>query len=394
MLAIPVRSFLPSFVSSFLPFIDQPILPSFIVQPLSFPPIFLPSASVDAMIKGADVVIAAAGPFLQCGLPIVDACVRHGCHYVDICGEVPFVKTLVEVHHDRCKVDGTKIVPMCGFDSIPSDLAAFSLARHIAQNTSGGAVGRIFNHVNMKGSFSGGTIATTISLENAPLSTKKMMLNPYALGGVVSAKRESDIRKPQPSESLAQCWVAPFVMANVNTRIVRRTSMLLEQAGDPLYGPQFSYQEASLFPDEIAALLHHEQTPLAGQRQGLVEAGKLPRAGDGPSDLERANSWFRMTLVGESADKSYRSVATIAGGDPGYSETAKMVCEAALCLLDDLKTKERQANSGGVLTPVVAFQDSPLMETLVAKGLDFEVRDFEGFNIQAAFAPPAGVANA
>jgi short subunit dehydrogenase-like uncharacterized protein len=185
-------------------------------------------------------------------------------------------------------------------------------------------------------------------------------------------------------------------MANVNTRIVRRTSMLLEegaQGGDALYGPQFSYQEASVFPDEVAAILHHEQTPLAGQRQGLVDTGKLPRAGEGPSDAERAQSWFRMTLVGESADKRHRAVATIAGGDPGYGETAKMVCEAALCLLDEAKLKRRKENGGGVLTPAVAFKDTPLLGRLVAAGLQFEVCGFGDFDVGKTFAPPVVRAN-
>lgn len=55
----------------------------------------------------------------------MDACARLGTDYVDINGETPWVRSLIDKYHETCATNGTKIVPMCGFDSIPSDLGTF-----------------------------------------------------------------------------------------------------------------------------------------------------------------------------------------------------------------------------------------------------------------------------
>lgn len=82
--------------------------------------------SVDNAVRKTHVVISAMGPFQLYGTPVVDACVRLNAHYCDITGETPWVKSIIEKYDAEADKNGVLIVPMCGFESIPSDMAAFA----------------------------------------------------------------------------------------------------------------------------------------------------------------------------------------------------------------------------------------------------------------------------
>jgi short subunit dehydrogenase-like uncharacterized protein len=85
--------------------------------------------------------------------------------------------------------------------------------------------------------------------------------------------------------------------------------------------------------------------------------------GQGPSPDERAKSWFTVRFRGEGGGR--RLVTEVSGGDPGYSETSKMLAEAALCLAND-DLPER----AGQLTPAVAMGQA-LIDRLLAAGIRF-----------------------
>jgi short subunit dehydrogenase-like uncharacterized protein len=78
-------------------------------------------------------VASTAGPFSLYGTKLVDACVNNRTHYCDITGETPWIRGLIERHHARAAADGTRIIPCCGFDSIPSDYGAWLTSRHIRE---------------------------------------------------------------------------------------------------------------------------------------------------------------------------------------------------------------------------------------------------------------------
>lgn len=79
---------------------------------------------MDSITSQTRVVISTAGPFALIGTPVVEAAVRGGAHYVDITGETPWVKEMIAAHHEAAAAKGLRIVPCCGFDSIPFDLGA------------------------------------------------------------------------------------------------------------------------------------------------------------------------------------------------------------------------------------------------------------------------------
>ena len=76
--------------------------------------------SLDRFLDGVDVLITCVGPFAQHGMPVVEAAARTGTPYVDSTGEFAFMGEVFARFRDAA----TPIVPACGFDYIPGDLAA------------------------------------------------------------------------------------------------------------------------------------------------------------------------------------------------------------------------------------------------------------------------------
>jgi short subunit dehydrogenase-like uncharacterized protein len=105
---------------------------------------------------------------------------------------------------------------------------------------------------------------------------------------------------------------------------------------------------------------------------GLAQVGPVRRwmsnrvpPGTGPSEEKRAASWFKVRFFGEGG--GVKVVTEVAGGDPGYGETAKMISESALCLaFDDLpKTSGQQTTASAM--------GSALRARLEARGITFTV---------------------
>ena len=91
---------------------------------------------------------------------------------------------------------------------------------------------------------------------------------------------------------------------------------------------------------------------------------KVPQ-GSGPDESRRERAWFTVDLVAEAGGDTLHT--RVSGGDPGYTETAKMLSEAALALaFDDLP------ETAGQVTTAVAMGDA-LLTRLQKAGLRFEV---------------------
>jgi short subunit dehydrogenase-like uncharacterized protein len=177
-----------------------------------------------------------------------------------------------------------------------------------------------------------------------------------------------------------QRWTAPFVMAAINTRIVHRTNQLLGYA----YGTEFRYGESMSMGQGMKGRLaaHGFSGGYAlftglmavGPLRNLLAATLLPKPGEGPSQEVRDAGYFRMKLVGKGRDGAgnpFSLTGEIRGvGDPGYNETAKMLSQSALCLLQDREIAQR----GGILTPAAAL-GHPLLHRLRQEKMTFEIGD-------------------
>ncbi|MEZ0230850.1 MAG: trans-acting enoyl reductase family protein, partial [Planctomycetota bacterium] len=288
--------------------------------------------AIAAMVRRARVVVSTAGPFARWSDPVVAACVEARTHYCDITGETPWVRRLVDRHHARAAVDGTRIVPCCGFDSIPSDIGTWlvvsSLRRELGQGTR-----RVrASFVVGGGGLNGGTAASALSL--AETGDTRALDDPLLL---VPAERRAAIearpwsRWPRRSETKGK-WLAPFVMAPVNTQIVLRSAALYAERGEP-YGPLFSYDEAlevkgRLAATGIAAALVGTDKIL-GTRPGRALLRRLvPAPGEGPSEEAMARGFFRTRLEGEATDGRRWSAELSYPGDAGNRSTVLMLIES------------------------------------------------------------------
>jgi short subunit dehydrogenase-like uncharacterized protein len=328
--------------------------------------------SVDAVVSRARVVLSTAGPFALYGTPVVDACVRFRTHYVDITGETPWVADLIARHQARAAEASVRIIPFCGFDSVPSDLGTLQLVRFLrAQGTGCGEVKAAFR---MRGGVNGGTLATAVQLFES--GDARRAQHPFLLDASAHPPEEvaaqRDATRARWDGDFGR-WLAPYLMAGINTRVVRRSASLAAETGEA-YGPRFAYQEflalrsgvnASLLTAGVALFQAALGSPLRPLLKRL-----LPAPGSGPSEQSISSGWFRCDFVatGEDGRKAYGLVRDT--GDPGNAVTVKCVCESALALAMDGPRLPGGAGRGGILTPATGLGDV-LVERLRARGMVF-----------------------
>lgn len=317
-------------------------------------------AAVDEMVSQTQVILNTAGPFARYATSIVDACVRLKTHYVDITGETPWVKQLIDRYHDQATANATRIVPFCGFDSVPSDLGTYLVVRYM-QETLGVPCKSVKGYFQAMGGFNGGTLASFCNLYDSGQFSQignPYLLNPSNLS--CNLPHCPDPLLPQ-YDSEVEAWVGPFFMGMVNTRVVRRSSALFEQWHSP-YGSNFSYQEYMKFDNPLGWLKTAAVTAGLGGFAGAMQlkgsrsllSAVLP-AGQGPSQQTMDEGWFRCELIGEAEDG--RRVRGFIGdqGDPGNRATVKFLCESALSLVLNSDELPGAPGRGGVLTPATAL---------------------------------------
>ena len=322
------------------------------------------TASLTRMAARTTVVLTTVGPYQLYGSALVAACAAMGTAYVDLCGEPAWMRQMIDAHHDEARRTGARIVFSCGFDSIPFDLGVLTL-QECARAKHGAPAPRVKGRVRkMKGGFSGGTAASlkaTLAAAARDPSLLKLLTSPFALTPGFTGPHQPTGLIPEYDGTVG-AWVAPFVMAPINTKNVHRTNFLLGQA----YGADFVYDEMMVAPGlgdlgKAAAEAIAKINPFAGD--------KGPKPGEGPSREERENGFYDLLFVGLMPDGTRIDAVVTGDKDPGYGSTSKMIAESALCLVEDVEGAE--AKGGGVWTPG-ALMGAKLRDRLQAKaGLTF-----------------------
>jgi short subunit dehydrogenase-like uncharacterized protein len=320
-------------------------------------------AALRALTARATVVLTTVGPYQLYGNDLVAACVETGTGYVDLCGEPNWMHDVIARHQDAAKASGARIVLSCGFDSIPFDLGVWT-AEQAAIAEWGRPAPRVKGRVRkMQGTFSGGTFASGKATAAAAAKNPavfKILLDPFALTPGFDGPDQPKGVMPEYDEAVGG-WVAPFVMAVINTKNVHRTNFL---AGHP-YGTDFRYDEMMVAPGlgdigKAAAEAIAKMNPM--------NADKGPAPGEGPSKEEREAGFYEIDFIAEMPTGESLTCTVTGDRDPGYGSTSKMIAEAALCLIRDV------AGDGGVWTPG-ALMAEPLKARLEANaGLTFTIK--------------------
>ena len=340
--------------------------------------------SLDAMAARTRVVCSTVGPFAKYGSDLVAACVSNGTDYCDITGEVAWVRQMIDRHEREARQSGARIVNCCGFDSIPSDLGTFFVV-HQMQERHGQACAEVKMAVRrMSGEFSGGTIDSMLAMVEKAKSDRalrRVLGNPYSLNP------EGEQRGPDQSDQKTllhdkdfDCWTAPFVMAAINTRVVRRSNALLDYA----YGRDFRYSECTLTGRGLPGFVSGAGLS-AGLGAFLVAASfspsrkfmqtfVLPKPGEGPSRDKRENGFFDIVVlgIGASPERPVLRARVKGDRDPGYGSTSRMLGESAVCLALD---RDLLGVDGGFWTPASAFGDLLIDRLAASAGVTIELEN-------------------
>jgi len=298
-----------------------------------------------ALTARCRVVITTVGPYIVHGDPVVAACADTGTDYLDLTGEPEFADLTYLRHQARAVVTGARLIHACGFDSVPHDLGAQFTVDHLPE----GEPMTVRGYVRMHGTFSGGTAASALEImgrlrQGRATQAIRREVEPEPEGRKVTVATARIGR-----DAATGWWVVP--MPTIDPLIVAQSARQL-----PRYGPDFTYSHvmASDGPVSAAAMVGAAgalvvAAQFAPARRALA---RLRPSGSGPTAAQREKAWFNVRFVGEGGGT--RVVTEVAGGDPGYTETAKMIGEAALSLAnDDLEPTSGQVTTASALGPAL-----------------------------------------
>ncbi len=316
-------------------------------------PVLIADAGNDSDLKAlcanTRVVVSTVGPYALYGEPLIKACVENGTDYCDLTGETQWIKKMIETYEPQAQQSGARIVHCCGFDSVPSDMGVYYLQQQALKQFGAPATQVKMRVKTLKGGASGGTVASLINVIQEAAADpvlRKQLINPYSICPQDHTfTQKQDFIKTAKLDSDFNAWIAPFVMAAVNERVVHRSNALSGNA----YGSNFSYNEAILTGSGI---------------QGRLKAVGIV-AGLGAFMFLR---FFGKTNAGQSL-----RIKVTGDRDPGYGSTGKMLGQAAISLaLDYVKDGEKVGRGGGFWTPATMFDERFIQRLTNHAGLVFE----------------------
>jgi len=335
-------------------------------------------ASLARMASRTRVVANLVGPYTLYGRPVIEACVAGGAHYVDLTGEMPFVRSIIDDFHGPASQAGVKVVQVCGFESLPPDLLV-ALADERARERFGEGIAEVDLEVSLTAppgmprpsdGMSGGTFqsfaAAAGAEDAASIEDPAVLITDAAAAAAV--RRVSPISLT-PRRGFSGAVIAPMTPAPfINPAVIHRTAALAASAqGRP---PQpFRYREGMALGGGVASA--PARWAIAGAMSGMQVglrrlarsrpavrrplAGAMarvgPSSGYGPAE-DRLEGW-RWRMAVRALTPSGRQVwaQLEADGHPGYLATARMLGETGILLSQEGET----ASAEGCLTPAAAL---------------------------------------
>ena len=328
------------------------------------------------LVKQTKVMCSTVGPFSVYGTLLVDLCVRFKTNYCDITGEAHWIRTLIDNFHGEAKSKKIKIVNSCGFDSIPSDMGVYFIQNKIKKVYKNYAKSIKMRVAGIRGGISGGTYSSINNLLSEAYNDKtifKVLNNPYGLNpnDKMEGLDKKDLRKIIFDKE-SNSWIYPFIMAGINTKIVRRSNAL----SNFQYGKDFRYEEAMMAGKGISGFWKSILAVFPLAMIGLSPNSFLkkivnlymPKPGEGPGIEKRKNGFYNLRFYITIDEKRKAFAKVIGDSDPGYGSTSKMLAESALCLAFD-----NLPENYGVVTPSFSMGDKLLNRLNENAGLKFEL---------------------
>lgn len=344
-------------------------------------PIFIADSfdeeSLSKFVKITKVVCSTVGPYSLYGTKLVKLCVENNTNYCDITGEAHWIRSLIDRFHEEAKSKKIKIINSCGFDSIPSDMGVYFIQNEIKKINNNYAKSIKMRVAGIRGGISGGTYSSINNLLKEAYRDKsifKVLNNPYGLNpkDKMEGLDKKDLRKIIFDKE-SNSWIYPFIMAGINTKIVRRSNAL----SNFIYGKDFRYEEAMIAGKGISgfwkAILAVFPLAMIGLNPNSflkkIVDSFMPKPGEGPGIEKRKNGFYNLRFYITLNDNRTAFAKVIGDSDPGYGSTSKMLAESALCLAFD-----NLSDNYGVITPSYGMGDKLLNRLNDNAGLSFELK--------------------
>ena len=327
--------------------------------------------SLNKMTQRANVICSTVGPYAKYGSLLVKSCIKNKTHYCDLAGEAQWIRKMIDLYHEEAIRNQVKIVNSCGYDSIPSDMGVYFINKNLSKKN----LTIKMRVTGTKGGYSGGTYASMqniIKEASSDRDVRKSLTNPYGLNpvGEQSGHDKRDLSSVVYDKKI-KSWIAPFLMAGINTKIVRRSNALSNYN----YGKDFKYDEAVMtgkgIKGQLAGIMLSIPLILLAAKPGSI-LNKIfsffvPKPGQGPDKKERESGYFSSKFF-VFDEHSNSSIFKVTGDrDPGYGSTSKMLAESAVCL-----AKDNLDNTFGIITPSYAMGNNILERLVSNAGLSFK----------------------
>ena len=337
------------------------------------------AASLARLARSCRVVLSTVGPYALYGTELLRACAEAGTDYCDLTGEVQWIHRMIAAFDHTAARTGARLVHCCGFDSVPFDMGVWFLQRELAARELP-PVSEVHGVVRrMRGAMSGGTFASLMNVMEE--ATKDPAVR--RIGGNANALLPPEAAAPRARAALGLgfepalgLWTAPFVMATINTKILRRSNALL---GYP-WGKDFRYEESMATGTGLGGRVR--AWAVAGGLGGFMAAAAagptrrllkrvLPAPGEGPDRKARESGRYEIDFIAVGSDAGRPAlIANVAAAlDPGYGSTSRMIAECALCL-----ARDEVPAAGGSWTPSACMGEKLLPRLQQGAGLRFSVR--------------------
>ncbi|MCB1670797.1 MAG: saccharopine dehydrogenase NADP-binding domain-containing protein [Gammaproteobacteria bacterium] len=323
------------------------------------------------------VVISTVGPYALYGETLVRMCAECGTDYCDLTGEPQWIRRMIDRYQTTAQRSGARIVHCCGFDSIPSDLGVYFL-QQVAKKQFGDYCQQVKMRVKgLQGGASGGTVASLVNVYRETAGDRHVrdeLQDLYSLCPQPDEARPIQHNVGVEYDPDFDSWVAPFVMAPINTRVVLRTNALL----NPGYHRNFLYDEGVLTGDtggkkrarRIAWGLRLLQWAMIVPPLRWLVLKFLPQPGEGPTPEQQRNGFFELRFIGHTEQGQSLQVRVSGDRDPGYGASARMLAQAGMCLAFDVS---RTSLPGGFWTPATAFGKKLIRRLIEQAGLSFQL---------------------
>ncbi|OAX84296.1 hypothetical protein ACJ72_01338 [Emergomyces africanus] len=344
----------------------------------------LQTVELDLLVKRTRVVLNCVGPYHLYSTPVVKACANNGTHYLDVTGEMTWVKEMIEKYHEKAKETGAIIISADGLECAPTDLLTWALVKYIKDKFSARTDEVISSIYELKtAGASGGTLSTVVGIMGSvPIKELLKAQSPYYL----SANQPQKTYSPPLLQQLFGVRFVPelgtmtsYITGHCDVAIVHRSRSLMPD----LYGPDFHFEAfAAVRNALVGAILHISfmfgTLALVLPPVRLLVSKLIYAPGEGPAKTNTAGNRIEYRALATAEQKSPgRNPIKVLGiykatGD-AYWMTGVLLAESAMVLLESKRVS--QEVGGGYLTPAMLGQE--YIDRLEKFGITIETKVLE-----------------